>query len=185
MSGTQDIIPAEQNSSEIVQSVQTGIDENEKQQETQNPEQLTPAQKMDNLLRGSSSGYLRKEIEKLRKESARYRIASKTEAAQKLEVMKKAAEVQKELDMLKESNRNLKIMRALDKAGCIKSDLVSKDIPLDCEDIDEFIKNYKDANQFLFKNPPESIGSTFKTSGTKNLTPAQRMDAFIRAAAGR
>ena len=76
-------------------------------------------------------------------------------------------------------------MRALDKAGCIKSDLVAKDIPTDCENLDEFIKNYKEENKFLFTATKKTIGSSFKTSAVKNLSPAQQMDAFIRAAAGR
>lgn len=186
MSGTQDINQTVETSTEVLQEGQAGIDPNPKEQEeTESETKLSASQQMDRLLRGNSSGYMKKEIEKLRKEAAKYRTASKTEALQKTELQKKADEIQKELDSLKELNRNLKVMRALDKAGCIKSELVSKDVPTDCEDLNAFIENYKEENKFLFKSLKKTIGSTFKASGAKNLSPSQQMDAYIRAALGR
>ena len=146
---------------------------------------LSPSQKMDMLLRGSNTEVMKKEIEKLRKEAAKYRVASKTEESQKLAITQKAKEIQKELEELRTNNRNLIIMRKLDKAGCIKSELVAKDIPQDCENLDSFIEKYKEENKFLFKTPKQNIGGTFKSSGRKNLSPSQRMDAYIRAALGR
>ena len=180
MSGTQDTNLSANNPQENLQAGQSGIDQTPPNHE-EKEENLTPSQKMDRLIRGTTAGGMKKEIEKLRK----YRFVSRTEALQKAEIQKKAAEIQKELDELKETNRNLKIVRALDKAGCIKSELVSKDIPKDCEDLEGFIEKYKEENQFLFSAPRKNIGSTFKTSGTKNLTAAQKMDAYIRAALGR
>ena len=184
MSGTQDTNLSANNPQENLQAGQSGIDQTPPNHE-EKEENLTPSQKMDRLIRGTTAGGMKKEIEKLRKEAAKYRFVSRTEALQKTENKKKAAENPKELEELKETNRNLKIVRALDKAGCIKSELVSKDIPKDCEDLEGFIEKYKEENQFLFSAPRKNIGSTFKTSGTKNLTAAQKMDAYIRAALGR
>lgn len=184
MSGTQDNNLSEQNSQNTVQASQSGIDTSHQNEGTKE-EKLSPSQKMDRLIRGTTNSYLKKEIEKLRKEAAKYRTVTRNEVLKKIELQKKSAEIQKELDELKETNRHLKIVRELDKAGCKKSELVFKDVPNDCENLEEFIKNYKEENQFLFSEPPKNIGSTFKTSGTKNLSAAQKMDAYIRAALGR
>lgn len=193
MSGTQDFSLSAQNQKEDVQAGQSGIDPNftDKAQEAEteeNEEELTPSQKMDALIRGTSAGNMKREIEKLRKEAAKYRTSSKAEAEQKLEIQAKAQEIQKELEALKAEHRNLSIIQKLDKAGCIKSELVAKDIPSDLssgEDLNKFIENYKEQNKFLFKAPKQNAGGTFKTSGKKNLTPSQQMDAYIRAALGR
>ena len=185
MSGTQDANLAVNDVSKDLQSEQSGVAQKQEDIEEVTEEKLSPSQKMDKLIRGNSSNYLKKEIEKLRKEAAKYRSISKIEAAQKLELQKMSEEIKKELDSLKESNRNLKIMRALDKAGCIKSDLVSKEVPIDCENLEEFIERYKEDNKFLFSAQKKNVGSTFKASGAKNLTPSQQMDAYIRAALGR
>lgn len=201
MSGTQGLNFAAQSSSDGSQQGQSGIDqtlsnsaqEAEKQgaEETEKTEvekALTPSQKMDELIRGTSSANMKKEIEKLRKESAKYRNSSKSEAEQKLLLQAKAQEIQQELDALRKENRNLSVIQKLDKAGCIKSELVAKDIPDNletAEDLDNFIKAYKEKNKFLFNAPKQNVGSSFKASGVKNLTPSQRMDAYIRAALGR
>ena len=201
MSGTQGLNSAAQSSGDALQQGQSGIDqtlsgsaqEAEKQgaEETEKTEvekALTPSQKMDELIRGTSSANMKKEIEKLRKEAAKYRNSSKSEAEQKLLLQAKAQEIQQELDALRKENRNLSVIQKLDKAGCIKSELVAKDIPDNletAEDLDNFIKAYKEKNKFLFNAPKQYVGSSFKTSGVKNLTPAQRMDAYIRAALGR
>lgn len=193
MSGTQDFDLSAQNLKDNAQAGQSGIDpkSTETVQEAEieeNEEELTPSQKMDALIRGTSAGNMKREIEKLRKEAAKYRTSSKVEAEQKLEIQAKAQEIQKELDALKAEHRNLSIIQKLDKAGCIKSELVAKDIPSDLssgEDLNKFIENYKEQNKFLFKAPKQNAGGTFKTSGKKNLTPSQQMDAYIRAALGR
>lgn len=201
MSGTQGLNFAAQSSGDGSQQGQSGIDqtlsnsaqEAEKQgaEETEKTEvekALTPSQKMDELIRGTSSANMKKEIEKLRKEAAKYRNSSKSEAEQKLLLQAKAQEIQQELDALRKENRNLSVIQKLDKAGCIKSELVAKDIPDNletAEDLDNFIKAYKEKNKFLFNAPKQNVGSSFKASGVKNLTPSQRMDAYIRAALGR
>lgn len=194
MSGTQDLNLAA--GEEILkQSDQSGIGQhNEAAQEAVSEESenegkvLTPSQKMDALIRGTSAGYMKRELERLRKEAAKYRNSSKIENQAKLELQAKAEEISKELEALKAEHRNLSIIQKLDKAGCIKSELVAKDIPADLsssDDLDKFIQNYKEENKFLFKTPKQNAGGTFKTSGRKNLTPSQQMDAYIRAALGR
>lgn len=193
MSGTQDTNLSAQILNES-QAVQSGTEQNqttaqEAEYTGDNQAELTPSETMDRLIRGNSAGFMKKEIEKLRKEAAKYRSSSKAQEAQKLEIEQKALEIQTELDSLKSEHRNLSIIRKLDKAGCIKSELVAKDIPADLdlsEGLDGFIKDYKEQNEFLFKTPKQStIGGTFKASGAKNLTPSQQMDAYIRAALGR
>lgn len=192
MSGTQDTNSAVQNFEELAQQAQAGLenglDESAQVAETEEQETLSPSQKMDELIRGSSKGFMKKEIEKLRKEAARYRSSSRTEAQQKLEFQAKAEMYEKELDALKKEHRTLALIQKLDKAGCIKSELVAKDVPSDldlAEGLDEFIEKYKEENSFLFKAPKQNIGSVFKTSGKQNLSPSQQMDAYIRAALGR
>ena len=154
----------------------------------QEEKELTPSQKMDALIRGTSSGYMKKELERLRKEAAKYRNSTKIENQAKLELQAKAEEISKELEALKAEHTTLSIIQKLDKAGCVKSELVAKDIPSDLsssEELDNFIRNYKEENKFLFKTPKQNAGGVFKSSGRKNLTPSQQMDAYIRAALGR
>ena len=130
MSGTQDEIFAAKNPQEILQPVQAGSEQiiKESAQEAENlqDKELTPAQKMDLLLRGHSPAQMKKEIEKLRKEAAKYRTSSKKEEEQKLALQTRAQEIQNELDALKQEHKNLTVIRKLDRAGCIKSELVAK-----------------------------------------------------------
>ena len=193
MSGTQDFNSSVHFSKENVSDGQSGIDKNlaDAVQEAaieETVKELTPSQKMDALIRGTSSGYMKRELEKLRKEAAKYRNSTKAEEQEKLEIQAKAHEIQKELESLKAQHRTLSIIQKLDKAGCIKSELVAKDIPAQMslsEDLDKFIEKYKEENKFLFKAPKQNAGGNFKASGAKNLTPSQQMDAYIRAALGR
>ena len=193
MSGTQDEIFAAKNPQEILQPVQAGSEQiiKESAQEAENlqEKELTPAQKMDLLLRGHSPAQMKKEIEKLRKEAAKYRTSSKKEEEQKLALQTRAQEIQNELDALKQEHKNLTVIRKLDRAGCIKSELVAKDIPDNLEsseELDKFIEQYKEENGFLFQeSKSNNLGGTFKTCTTKVLTPSQQMDAYIRAALGR
>ena len=96
MSGTQDEIFAAKNPQEILQPVQAGSEQiiKESAQEAENlqEKELTPAQKMDLLLRGHSPAQMKKEIEKLRKEAAKYRTSSKKEEEQKLALQTRAQE---------------------------------------------------------------------------------------------
>lgn len=183
MSGTQDNLSAE-NEQNVPQPNQVELDTlSQKPKEVE--KELSSSQKMDNLLRNNSSSLLKREIEKLRKEAAKYRISSKSATEEKEIFKQKTEEITKELDALKIKHKELEIMRTLDKAGCIKSELVAKDIPIDCENLEDFVDSYKKENKFLFKQQKENIGSSFKTPTTKNLTPTQQMDAYIRAALGR
>ena len=171
MSGTQDEIFAAKNPQEILQPVQAGSEQiiKESAQEAENlqDKELTPAQKMDLLLRGHSPAQMKKEIEKLRKEAAKYRTSSKKEEEQKLALQTRAQEIQNELDALKQEHKNLTVIRKLDRAG-------------------KFIEQYKEENGFLFQESKNNnLGGTFKTCTTKVLTPSQQMDAYIRAALGR
>lgn len=196
MSGTQENNSPVQNFQNQAQEVQSGTEHfsNETQEastilDSNKEKKLTPSERMDRLIRGSSSGYIKKELEKLRKEAAKYRNFAKEEESQKLELQEKAFKIQNELNSLKTEHRKLSIMRKLDNSGCIKSELVTKDIPADLDitkDLDSFIEKYKEENEFLFKQQKaSSIGGTFKTSCAKNLSPSQKMDAYIRAALGR
>ena len=182
MSGTQDIISAEIEQQAESVAHKTAEKAAEVSENAGYKKTLTPSEKMDMLLRGATSKGMRREIEKLRKESAKYRITARDEALQRSALQEKADSIQKELDILKESNRNLKIMRALDKAGCLKSELVSKEIPADCSDFEEFIENYKNENGFLFGVRKQTHGGNFKPQNSQKLTPSQRMDNYIRKA---
>ena len=193
MSGTQDLNSTAQITVNTAHDGQSGIGSDfqtpaPEAEVEENEKELTPSQKEDALLRGNSTGQMKREIEKLRKEAAKYRTSSKAETQQKLEIKAKADEIQKELDALKKEHRNLSLIQKLDRAGCIKSELVAKDIPADivtAEDLETFIEDYKENNKFLFKAQKQNAGGTFKASGIKNLTPSQKMDAYIRAALGR
>ena len=187
MSGTQDLNSTAQITVNTAQDGQSGIGSDfqtpaPEAEVEENEKELTPSQKMDALLRGNSTGQMKREIEKLRKEAAKYRTSSKAETQQKLEIKAKADEIQKELDALKKEHRNLSLIQKLDRAGCIKSELVAK---VTAEDLETFIEDYKENNKFLFKAQKQNAGGTFKASGIKNLTPSQKMDAYIRAALGR
>lgn len=149
--------------------------------------ELTSSEKMNEMIRSSSPKHIHREMQRLRDESAKNRKTLKTEAEEKLNLQAKAEEIQAELTALKATHRSLNIMRLLDKAGCIKSELVAKDIPEDCKDFEEFIENYKKENGFLFQSlqQKQNRGGSYKPSTTVNLTPSQQMDAYIRQALGR
>lgn len=146
---------------------------------------FTPAQKMDRLLRAGGSSGMKREIERLKAEAARNRVSAKEALEAKAQVEAKAEEIRNELNALKVAHRNEVIMRKLDAAGCLKSSLAVKDVPLECEDIDEFIEQYRAENSFLFSSKRSSHGGIFKPSKTKVLSPSQQMDRIIRAALGR
>ena len=106
MSGTQDLNSTAQITVNTAQDGQSGIGSDfqtpaPEAEVEENEKELTPSQKMDALLRGNSTGQMKREIEKLRKEAAKYRTSSKAETQQKLEIKAKADEIQKELDALK------------------------------------------------------------------------------------
>ena len=87
-------------------------------------------------------------------------------------------ELTEEIEKLKAENLSMKKQVLLDKAGCIKSELVSKAIPDDCEDIEGWIDEFKSANEILFK--PQSFGSAFKPARANILNPKELMNNYIR-----
>ena len=96
-----------------------------------------------------------------------------------------AAEIKSELETLKKAHRAELLMRKLDAAGCIKSTLVVKDIPENCDDIDTFIENYRSENSFLFNKNKISSNDFFKPQKSQLLSASQQMDRVIRKALGR
>lgn len=126
---------------------------------------------------------LKEQISELRKEAAKYRTTAKTTATEKQTIEEQLKVLQEEFAKTKKENTIVKRQSLLDKAGCIKSDLVVNVIPDDCEDVQAWIDAYKKENEILFKK--ENHGGSYKPSSTTNLTPSQMMDNYIRAAAGR
>lgn len=128
---------------------------------------------------------LKDKISDLRREAAKYRINAKNFSAEKQTAQDELKSVKDELCSLKKENMLIKRQMFLDKAGCIKSDLVANIIPDDCEDIQLWIDEYKRDNGVLFKEFSENHGGNFKPSIINNLSPSELMNTFIRQAAGR
>ena len=128
---------------------------------------------------------LKEQISELRKESAKYRTAAKANATEKQSVEEQLKELQEKFALTEKENKLVKRQSLLDKAGCIKSDLVVNVIPDDCDDVQGWIDNYKKENEILFKKETTNHGTAYKPSIAGNLTPSQRMDQYIRAALGR
>lgn len=128
---------------------------------------------------------LKKEISELRKEAAKYRTSAKSAAGEKQTVEEQLKALQDEFAQTKRENMLVKRQALLDKAGCIKSDLVVNVIPEDCEDVAAWIEAYKKDNDILFKRETASHGGGYKPSGSKNLNASELMNSYIRQAAGR
>ena len=148
-------------------------------------QKLSPAQKMDRILRSKRTESMKKEIEKLREEASKNRIAAKEAIEARTLLEQQAAEIKSELETLKKAHRAELLMRKLDAAGCIKSTLVVKDIPENCDDIDTFIENYRSENSFLFNKNKISGNDFFKPQKSQLLSASQQMDRVIRKALGR
>lgn len=128
---------------------------------------------------------LKEQIAELRKEAAKNRVNAKKSETEKLTVEEQLKSLQEDFAKAKTENKNVKLQAMLDKAGCIISKLVLKDMPNDLENPQEWIDKYKEENPFLFKTDSQNHGGSHKPSGNKQLTPSQQMDAYIRAALGR
>lgn len=126
---------------------------------------------------------LKEQISELRKEAAKYRTTAKTTATEKQTIEEQLKVLQEEFAKTKKENTIVKRQSLLDKAGCVKSDLVVNVIPDDCEDVQAWIDSYKKENEILFKK--ENHGAAYKPSSTTNLTPSELMNHYIRAAVGR
>ena len=109
------------------------------------------------------------------KQSAENKVDDNTSSSDaKLEAL------QKEIADLKAENRKIKASAALDKSGCIKTDLVIKALPDDCEDIQAWIDNYKEENEFLFKEQKPIHGGSYKPTQSANLSATEIMNNYIR-----
>lgn len=128
---------------------------------------------------------LKEQISELRKEAAKYRTTAKSTATEKQTIEEQLKNLQEEFKKTQKENRLVKRTALLDKAGCIKSDLVVNVIPDDCEDVQGWIENYKKENEILFKKESTTHGGNYKPSSTNNLSASELMNSFIRKAAGR
>ena len=88
--------------------------------------------------------------------------------------------LQKEIADLKEENFNVKTISSLERAGCLKPELVLKSVPRDCENLDEWIENFKSENDILFDDAQYNHGGIYKPTVSKNLSPNEIMNNFIR-----
>ena len=128
---------------------------------------------------------LKEQISDLRKEAAKYRTTAKATATEKQTVEEQLKALQDEFAKTKKENLLVKRQSLLDKAGCIKSDLVVNVIPDDCEDVQAWIDNYKKENEILFKKETSNHGGAYKPATSSNLSASELMSAYIRKAAGR
>lgn len=128
---------------------------------------------------------LKAEIADLRKEAANYRTKAKDTAKGKETVEEQLKALQDEFAKTKRENRIVKNQSLLDKAGCIKSDLVATAIPDDCDDVQKWIEDYKKDNEVLFKAATNNHGGNYKPSTSNNVNPHDAMNNFIRTQSGR
>lgn len=124
---------------------------------------------------------LKEQIADLRKEAASYR----TKAKGKETVEEQLKALQDEFAKTKRENRLVKNQSLLDKAGCIKSDLVASVIPDDCDNVQEWIDNYKKENEVLFKAASSNHGGNYKPANSNNVSPNEVVNQFIRLKSGR
>lgn len=96
------------------------------------------------------------------------------------EQLKELETLKQELEQLKNENFNIKTISSLEKAGCIKPELVMKAVPKDCENLQDWIETFKTENEILFKQPPQNHGGNFKPSNCSNLSPSELMNNYIR-----
>ena len=90
------------------------------------------------------------------------------------------SKLKEELSNLKVENFNLRAKSALEKSGCLKPDLAIKALPPDCDDIQEWVENFKSENDILFKSEPTNHGANFKPTQCSNLSPVEIMNNYIR-----
>lgn len=125
------------------------------------------------------------EIAKLHRECAKYRNALKASIEEKADVQKRFDDIKTELDSVHKQKYQQDILFKLEKYGCRKPDLVLKDIPENCENLEEFLSDYQKENPFLFESPKVKHGYSFRGSRASNYTPSQQMNNYIRSALGR
>ncbi|MCR5261571.1 MAG: hypothetical protein K6C94_06995 [Candidatus Gastranaerophilales bacterium] len=125
------------------------------------------------------------QIARLHKECAKYRTALNTSNSEKAELEKLFNNLKADYASISKQNYDQSIITKLEKAGCLKPSLVLKDIPEDCQNVDEFVQEYQQNNPFLFKKPQTRHGYTFKNGKASNYTASQQMNNYIRSALGR
>lgn len=81
------------------------------------------------------------EIAKLHKECAKYRTALKTSNEEKEAVQRQFDDLQQEYKRVLNSKREQEILHKLQIKGCKKPELALRDIPTDCNDLDEFCRS--------------------------------------------
>lgn len=126
---------------------------------------------------------LKQEIQKLKTEAQKYKTEAQSAFEEKQNTEVELNKLKDEYVKQQKENRLAKSQALLDKAGCIKSDLVAGIIPDGCEDVEVWIDNYKKDNEILFKR--ENHGGNYKPSAVNNITPSAMMNNFIRNAAHR
>lgn len=90
------------------------------------------------------------------------------------------SKLKEEISLLKKENFNIKTLAALEKSGCLKPELAAKTIPENCENIQEWVEQFKAENDILFRKPLQDHGNTFKPTQCTNLSPVEIMNNYIR-----
>lgn len=125
------------------------------------------------------------EVAKLHRECAKYRTALNASNEEKTVLQQNFDEAKNQIENLTKQKFEGEILHKLDKIGCLKPKLVLSEIPADCEDIDDFLKVYKNENPFLFKSEKTRHGFSFRGGKASNYTTSQQMNNYIRSALGR
>lgn len=125
------------------------------------------------------------EIAKLHRECAKYRNALKASNEEKAATIKQYDDLQAEYNRVLNSKREQEILHKLQLKGCKKPELALRDIPPDCNDVDDFLSLYAKQNSFLFEKPKNKHGYSFRGGRASNYTPSQQMNNYIRSALGR
>ena len=125
------------------------------------------------------------EVAKLHRECAKYRTALNASNEEKTTLQKNFDEAKCQIENLTKQKNEGEILHKLEKIGCLKPNLVLSEIPAECEDLDGFLKVYKNENPFLFKSEKTRHGFAFRGGRASNYTTSQQMNNYIRSALGR
>ncbi|MBQ2643980.1 hypothetical protein IJG14_00225 [bacterium] len=166
------------NSNDLIQN--QNVDENYSPEENNDENQLNSEPEVQNL-----SQKQLKQIAKLHKECAKYRTALNASNAEYADLKSLFQNLQVQFDTVSKQKNNQDYIHKLENLGCLKPELVLKDIPDDCQNFDEFINEYQINNPFLFKKTKYRHGFSFRGSKSSNYTASQQMNNYIRSALGR
>lgn len=125
------------------------------------------------------------EIAKLHRECAKYRTSLNSANTEKAELEKLLQNLKADFETISKEKLNQEILYKLEMSGCLKPNLVLKDIPAECENLDDFLTDYKNNNPFLFQQQKTRHGFAFKGVKSTNYTSSQQMNNYIRSALGR